>query len=307
MGGNELGDFLRARRTELTPSAVGLPGAGSRRRVTGLRREEVAALASISVDFYTRIEQGRRRASTEVLDTIARVLRLSEDERAYLLELCGKEVRPSRRPPQQAQPQLRRLLDDLATTPAVILGRRTDILAWNPMAAALFTDFALVPPEDRNFVRLVFCDPRVRALYPRWEHAAGNGVAQLRMEAAKYPDDPELADLVRELSARDPDFRRWWTAHHVAVRGAGANAVRHPTVGDLTLDWSSLTCNADPDQQLFSWTAEPGSPSCAALHALARSRSSSRPSQGRSGDDALGEPAQCGSRRGQADTVGEQT
>ena len=269
MGGNELGDFLRARRTELTPSAVGLPGTGSRRRVTGLRREEVAALASISTDFYTRIEQGRRRASTEVLDTIARVLRLSADERAYLLELCGKEVRPSRRPPQRVQPQLRRLLDDLATTPAVILGRRTDILAWNPMAAALFIDFALLRPEDRNFVRLVFCDQRVRALYPRWEHAAGNGVAQLRMEAAKYPDDPELANLVRELSARDPDFHRWWTAHHVAVRGAGANAVRHPVVGDLTLDWSSLTCNADPDQQLFSWTAEPGSPSCEALRALA--------------------------------------
>lgn len=269
MGGNELGDFLRARRTELTPSAVGLPGTGSRRRVTGLRREEVAALASISTDFYTRIEQGRRRASTEVLDTIARVLRLSADEHAYMLELCGKEARPSPRPPQRVQPQLRRLLDDLATTPAVILGRRTDILAWNPMAAALFTDFALLDPHDRNFVRLVFCDPGVRALYPRWEYAACNGVAQLRMEAAKYPDDPDLATLVRELSGRDADFHRWWTAHHVAVRGVGTNALRHPTAGDLVLDWSSVTCNADPDQQLFTWTAEPGSPSCAALRALA--------------------------------------
>lgn len=269
MGSKELGDFLRARRTELSPSAVGLPGTGSRRRVDGLRREEVAALASISTDFYTRIEQGRRLASTEVLDTIARVLRLGDDERAYMFELCGKEVRPSLRSPQQVQPQLRRLLDDLATTPAIILGRRTDILAWNAMAAVLFTDFALLRPEDRNFVRLVFCDPGVRALYPRWEYAARNGVAQLRMEAAKYPDDPELANLVRELSARNQDFRRWWTAHHVAVRGSGSNAVRHPAVGDLTLDWSSLTCNADPDQQLFSWTAEPGSPSEEALHALA--------------------------------------
>lgn len=269
MGSKELGDFLRARRTELSPSAVGLPGTGSRRRVHGLRREEVAALASISTDFYTRIEQGRRLASTEVLDTIARVLRLDEDERAYMFELCGIQARPSLRPPQQVQPQLRRLLDDLATTPAVILGRRTDILAWNAMAAALFIDFALLRPEDRNFVRLVFCDPGVRALYPRWEHAARNGVAQLRMEAAKYPGDLELANLVRELSARDQDFHRWWTAHHVAVRGAGTNAVRHPAVGDLNLDWSSLTCNADPDQQLFSWTAEPGSPSGEALQALA--------------------------------------
>ncbi len=235
----------------------------------GLRREEVAALASISTDFYTRIEQGRRRASTEVLDTIARVLRLSEDERAYMLGLCGKEVRPSPSPAQRVQPQLCRLLEDLSATPAVVLGRRTDILAWNPMAAALFTDFALLPPGERNFVRLVFCDPRVRALYPCWDDAARSGVAQLRMEAAKYPDDPELANLVRELSARDADFHRWWTEHHVAVRGAGTNAVRHPTVGDLTLDWSSLTCNADPDQQLFSWTAEPGSPSGLALRTLA--------------------------------------
>lgn len=273
VGSKELGDFLRARRTELSPSAVGLPGTGSRRRVAGLRREEVAALASISTDFYTRIEQGRRLASTEVLDTIARVLRLGDDERAYLFELCGKEVRPSPRAPQRVQPQLRRLLDDLATTPAVILGRRTDILAWNPMAVALFTDFALLRPGDRNFVRLVFRDPGVRALYPRWEHAARNGVAQLRREAAKYPDDPELADLVRELSTQDQDFRRWWTAHHVAMRGAGTNAVRHPLVGDLTLDWSSVTCNADPDQQLFSWTAEPGSPSAQALHALTASGS----------------------------------
>jgi transcriptional regulator with XRE-family HTH domain len=268
VGSRELGEFLRARRTELSQAAVGLPGTGNRRRVHGLRREEVAALSSISTDFYTRIEQGRRLASTEVLDAIARVLGLGDDERAYMFELCGK-VRPSVRASQQVQPQLRRLLDDLATTPAVVLGRRTDILAWNPMAAALFTDFALLRPEDRNFVRLVFCDPHVRALYPHWEHAASNGVAQLRMEAAKYPDDPELAGLVRELSTRDQDFQRWWTAHHVAVRGAGTNAVRHPLVGDLTLDWSSLTCNADPDQQLFSWTAEPGSPSEKALHALA--------------------------------------
>jgi transcriptional regulator with XRE-family HTH domain len=269
VGSRELGDFLRARRTELSPSAVGLPGTGNRRRVHGLRREEVAALASISTDFYTRIEQGRRLASPEVLDAIARVLRLGDDERAYMFELCGKELRPSVRVPQQVQPQLRRLLDDLATTPAIILGRRTDILAWNPMAAALFTDFALLRPEDRNFVRLVFRDPHVRALYPRWEHAARNGVAQLRMEAAKYPDDPALANLIRELSTRDEDFHRWWTAHHVAVRGAGTNAVRHPTVGNLTLGWSSLTCNADPDQQLFSWTAEPGSPSSEALQTLA--------------------------------------
>ncbi|MBP2471969.1 transcriptional regulator with XRE-family HTH domain [Crossiella equi] len=269
MGGNELGDFLRARRTGLRPDQIGLPGTGSRRRAVGLRREEVAALASISTDFYTRLEQGRRGASEEVLHALTRVLRLNEDERAYVFELHRKQSRPSRQPTRRAQPQLCRLLDGLASTPAVVLGRRTDVLAWNPMAAALFTDFALLRPEDRNFVRLVFCDPVVRARYPQWERAARNGVAHLRMEAARDPDDPALAELVRELSERDQDFHRWWRAHHVAVRGTGTNVVRHPEVGELTLDWSSLTCTADPDQQLFTWTAEPGSPSERRLRELA--------------------------------------
>jgi len=265
----ELGDFLQARRSELSPAEVGLPGTGHRRRVPGLRREEVAALASISTDFYTRIEQGRRRASKEVLSALARVLRLSADERDYVFELSGREQRPGRPAPQQAQPQLRRLLDDLTTTPAVVLGRRTDILAWNPMAAALFTDFGRLPEQQRNFVRLVFCDDGVRGLYPHWEYAARNGVAQLRREAAQDPDDPDLAALVDELSQRDKDFRRWWTAHQVAVRGAGTNQVRHPVVGELTLDWAALVCTADPNQQLFTWTAQPGTPSHDALRDLA--------------------------------------
>jgi transcriptional regulator with XRE-family HTH domain len=265
----ELGDFLQARRSELSPAEVGLPGTGHRRRVPGLRREEVAALASISTDFYTRIEQGRRRASKEVLSALARVLRLSADERDYVFELSGREQRPGRPAPQQAQPQLRRLLDDLTTTPAVVLGRRTDILAWNPMAAALFTDFGRLPEQQRNFVRLVFCDDGVRGLYPHWEYAARNGVAQLRREAAQDPDDPDLAALVDELSQRDKDFRRWWTAHQVAVRGTGTNQVRHPVVGELTLDWAALVCTADPNQQLFTWTAQPGTPSHDALRDLA--------------------------------------
>ena len=266
---SELGDFLHARRGELSPDMVGLPDTGNRRRVRGLRREEVAALASISTDFYTRLEQGRRRASEDVLTAIARVLRLSTDERDYVFELSGREQRPGRPSPQRAQPQLRRLLGDLATTPAVVLGRRTDILAWNPMAAALFTDFGLLPAQNRNFVRLVFCDQSVRSLYPHWEHAARNGVAQLRREAARDPDDPELAALVDELSARDKDFQRWWTAHQVSLRDTGSNEVRHPVVGDLTLDWAALVCTADPDQQLFTWTAEPGTPSHDALRELA--------------------------------------
>ncbi|MEV0612438.1 helix-turn-helix domain-containing protein [Nonomuraea sp. NPDC050404] len=267
---NELGDFLKARRMELSPAMVGLPEPGGRRRVKGLRREEVAMLASISTDHYIRLEQGRRQASEPVLDTIARVLLLSDDERAYIFELSGKEAaRPRRRVRQKVQPQLRRLLDDLTATPAVVLGRRTDILGWNPMAAALFTDFARTPERKRNFVWLVFGDPAFRTLYPQWEYVARSCVAQLRMEAARDPADPRLADLVGELSVRDEDFRRWWGGHHVAVRDVGTKVLHHPIAGDLTLDWSALTCATDPDQQLVTLTAEPGSPSHDGLRILA--------------------------------------
>ncbi|MFR9730124.1 helix-turn-helix domain-containing protein [Saccharopolyspora sp. MS10] len=262
---HELGEFLRARRTALSPDSAGLPGTG-RRRVRGLRREEVAALASISTDHYTRLEQGRRTASEAVLEALARVLRLASDERAYLFELSGKEADRSAHPARQsARPELLRLLADLTTTPAMLLGRRTDVLAWNESAAALFVDFARFPLPERNFVRLVFVDPELRSRYPDWEHVARSCAAQLRMEAAAAPGDPLLAELVAELSGRDADFRRWWGAHHVAARESGSKVLRHPAVGELVLDWSTLTCAADPDQQLITLTAEPGTPHREAL------------------------------------------
>ncbi|MEU3528742.1 helix-turn-helix domain-containing protein [Streptomyces sp. NPDC038707] len=265
----ELGAFLKARRMAISPAEAGLPDTG-RRRVKGLRREEVALLASISTEYYTRLEQGRRQASQPVLDGLARVLRLGEDERKYLFELAGKDSpRPRRQAVRKVHPQLRRLLDDLATVPAVVLGRRMDVLAWNPMAAALITDFARIPDKQRNYVRLVFTDAAVRALYPDWESVAHTCVAQLRMEAARDPADPRLTALVGELSVRDDDFRRWWGAHHVALRGMGTKTMRHPVAGDLTLDWDALTCAANPDQQLIAWTAEPGSASHDGLRILA--------------------------------------
>ncbi|MEV0826831.1 MmyB family transcriptional regulator [Nonomuraea rubra] len=181
-------------------------------------------------------------------------------------EPLGRARRPARR---EVQPQLRRILDDLATTPAVVVGRRTDVLAWNAMAAALFTDFGRYPEAQRNFVTLVFTDPAVRALYPEWEAVVQACVAQLRMEAARDPEDPRLSELAEELSARDQDFRRWWGGHHVTVRDMGTKVLRHPVVGELTLDWSTLTCAADPDQQLITLTAEPGTPSHDGLRLLA--------------------------------------
>ncbi|PPS91371.1 helix-turn-helix transcriptional regulator [Streptomyces sp. MH60] len=267
---SELGAFLRARRTELSPAEAGLPDGTGRRRVRGLRREEVASLASISPDYYTRLEQGRRLGSEPVLNTLARVLRLDDGERAYLFELSGRDAaRPRRRTAQQVQPQLRRLLDDLSSTPAVILGRRTDILAWNAMAATLFTDFAPIPEKNRNFVRLVFCEPAIKALYQDWEWAAQMTLAQLRMEAVRDPKDPRLVELVGELSLQDPDFRRWWGTHRVAAQKSGTKVLNHPVVGPLTLDWSFLTSTDDPDQQLITLTAEPGTTSHDRLRLLA--------------------------------------
>src|SRR5690348_15557242 len=172
----ELGEFLRARRAELTPRSVGLPG-GTVRRVPGLRREEVATLAAISTDYYTRLEQGRVQASEPVLDAITRVLDLDEDQRAYVFELAGKEpARPRSQGMQKVHPHLRRLLDDLASLPAMVLGRQMDVLAWNPLAAALVGDFAQLPAEERNYARMVF-SPAMRELYADWETTARTTVA----------------------------------------------------------------------------------------------------------------------------------
>ncbi|MEV0262412.1 helix-turn-helix transcriptional regulator [Streptomyces sp. NPDC050617] len=267
---DELGAFLKARRAELGPGSVGLPETGGRRRVSGLRREEVAQLVAISTDYYTRLEQGRIQGSAPVLDALARALHLDDDQRAYLFELAGRLVeRPVRRTQQKVRAPLRRLLDDMGTTPALVLGRRMDILAWNPQAAALVTDFSRIPEKQRNYIRLVFTDPSMRELYADWRDVAHTCVAQLRMEAARDPDSPRLAALVGELSVQDADFRRWWAAHHVAMRGIGTKTLKHPVVGELTLDWDTLASTTDADQQLVVWTAEPGSPSHDALRALA--------------------------------------
>ena len=267
---DRLGEFLRARRGELTPRAAGLPETGTVRRVPGLRREEVARLAAISVDYYTRLEQGRLQASASVLAALAHALRLDDDQRSYLYELAGKtSARPRRRPVQRVRPETQRLLDQLTESPAIVLGRHLDILAWNPMASALYTDFARIPEDRRNYVWLVFADPAVRNRFADWEQTARTGVAFLRMEAARYPDDPRLTALIGELSVQDPDFRRWWAAHHVASTSYGTKRFRHPVVGELTLDADAWVCPEDQDQRLMTLTAAPGSPSHQALRILA--------------------------------------
>jgi transcriptional regulator with XRE-family HTH domain len=270
---NELGGFLKARRAELEPRDVGLPDGGTHRRVAGLRREEVAQLAAISTDYYTRLEQGRISASASVLASLARVLRLDDDQRTYLYGLAGKNptTKPRRRSPQKVKPHMQRVLDHITDTPAIVMTPVHDILAWNQLAAALMIDFGEVPERERNFLRLIFTDPRMRTLYPDWEGLARAVISYIRMEAARNPDDARLAELVGDLSIRDPQFRQWWAGHHVALKRRGARTYNHPIVGEITLDWDTLTSDAEPDEQLIIYTAEPGSPSEQALQDLAAS------------------------------------
>lgn len=268
---NELGLFLKARRAELTPESIGLPRrTDTRRRVHGLRREEVAAAAAISTDYYTRIEQGRRGAPVTTLDAIAGALRLDDAGRAYLYRLASAHERPQEsRRRQIVAPHYLQLIDELTTIPALMLGQRMDILAWNPLAAALYTDVSAISAHPRNYVQLIFTDPTVRERIQPWDRIARECVAQLHMEVARDPHDTQLIALVGQLSVADQDFRRWWGDHRVAVRHSGTKTFRHPVVGDLTLSWDTLTVAGDPDQQLITLTAESGSPSEQALRELA--------------------------------------
>ncbi|MFJ9908639.1 helix-turn-helix domain-containing protein [Streptomyces sp. NPDC101152] len=273
---NELGEFLKARRAELTPRTLGLPDTHNR-RVPGLRREEVALLASISTDYYTRVEQGRVQPSASVLATLARILHLSDHQRDDLFELAGRPSALHRRPAtQRPHPQLRRLLDDLTASPGVVIGRRMDILAWNPLAVALFTDFAKVPEGRRNCVRILFTDPAMRTLYADWRAVARACVSLLRGEAAEHPGDPLLMSLVGELSVKDSDFGQWWGSRREPSRRPGVKRLNHPLVGELVLGRDTLVCGSDPDQKLVVWTAEPGTPSYDGLRALA-SQATGRP------------------------------
>lgn len=267
----ELGEFLRSRRGRIRPEDAGLPFYGGRRRVPGLRREELAQLAGVSVDYYVRLEQGRlRNVSEGILDAVARALELTDDERAHLVHLA-RPVRTRRRPPRQqrVRPGLQRLLDAMPDLPAFVLGRRMDILAWNSLAAALITDFGALAPRERNMPRLCFLGEDSRSLYPDWDAVTGETIAYLRMDAGRYPDDPQLAELVGELSVKSADFRRLWAEHAVKDKTFGVKLMNHPLVGELRLPYETLRLPDDPDQVLVVYTAEPDSPSAAALGLLA--------------------------------------
>jgi transcriptional regulator with XRE-family HTH domain len=270
-GGNELGDFLRARRAALDPHRAGLPDDGRLRRVPGLRREELAQLAHVSTDYVVRLEQSRtRRVSRPVLDALADALQLAPDERAYLFAVADVAQTALARQPAEllVDQHLRQLLDGMHDIPALVLNRRQDVLAWNSAAAALLADFSALPPGERNLIRLTFLDDAYRSLYADWPRAARECVAVLRMEAGRHPADPALTALVDELSVRDPDFRTWWGSHLVRGPRQLSKTYHHPVVGTLTLDVQQLSVETEPDQLLVAYTAPPDSASQEALRFL---------------------------------------
>ncbi|WP_210588716.1 helix-turn-helix transcriptional regulator [Streptomyces sp. GESEQ-35] len=269
--GTELGAFLRSRRAALHPRQAGLPDDGSLRRVPGLRREELAQLAHVSVDYIVRLEQGRtRRVSRPVLDALAQALQLASDERAYLFTLADlAPATPARQPGRsQVAPRLRQLLETMHDVPALVLSRGMDVVAWNRGATALLADFGAMPPAERNLIRLTFLDDTFRSLYADWPRVARECVAVLRMEAGRHPEDPTLTALVDELNARDPDFRTWWAGHQVRGPRQLTKTYHHPVAGTLTLDVQQFSVDTHPDQLLVAYTAPADSPSHEALRFL---------------------------------------
>jgi transcriptional regulator with XRE-family HTH domain len=267
-------DFLTSRRAKVTPEQAGIP-AGGQRRVPGLRRSEVAALAGMSVEYYAKLERGNLAGvSAGVLDAISRALLLDEAERAHLLRLAheadGSSAILRRRRPKQwtIRPNLRWSLDAI-TAPAILVNHRQDLLAANHLGRAMYSDVYGVPASTPNFGRFTFLDSAARRFYPDWDLAADMLVANLRTAAGKDPHDKGLHDLVGELSTRSDDFRRRWGAHNVRTHGTGTKTFRHHIVGDLVLAYESLDLRAEPDVTLTIYSAEPESPTAHALTLLA--------------------------------------
>ncbi|WP_083971765.1 helix-turn-helix transcriptional regulator [Actinoplanes awajinensis] len=267
----DIGAFLRARRAGVRPEEFGLPVLG-RRRVPGLRREELAQLAGVSPDYYVRLEQGRsHHVSESVLDAVARVLRLDGTEREHLINLArsaGARSRPAGAPRQRIRPGVRVLLDMMQTVPAFVLGRRLDVLAWNPLGDAV-NGFSTWPAGQRNVVWRTFLDPRARTFYRQWNTVAAETVAFLRLDSGRHPGDPQLTALVGELCVTSPEFARLWAAQQVKDKTSGAKLLHHSLVGDLDLAFETLTLPGEPDQMLVTYTAPPGSPTGERLQLLA--------------------------------------
>ncbi|MEU7408816.1 helix-turn-helix transcriptional regulator [Streptomyces sp. NPDC042638] len=274
---SELGEFLKSRRAAVRPEDVGLTTAPERRRVAGLRREELALLAGVSITHYTRLEQGRATGvSDSVLDAVARTLRLTEDETDHLRDLARPALRcrPAAPRAEQATPSARQLLAAMTDIPALILDRRGDVLAWNRLGHVLLAghlpwESPKTPAARPNLIRMLFLDERYRERYADWKEEAHLAVASLRLVAGRHPDDRALAELIGRLSILSDEFTALWARHPVRTCTSGRKSLHHPEVGPLELSFENLTLPGSAGQRLITYTAEPGTPSDAALRLLA--------------------------------------
>lgn len=266
-------EFLASRRARITPQQAGLPVYGSNRRVSGLRREEVAMLAGISVEYYTRLERGNTHGvSDEVLEGIARALQLDEAERAHLFDLVRNSASTGasrRRPAQErVRPVVQQVLDAIAA-PAYVRNERLDILAANRIGEALYSPVFEFSARPVNMARFLYLCPKAEGFFADWDTIAHDAVAILRSAAGRDPYDKRLTDLIGELSTRSDEFRVRWAAQNVKFHRSGTKTFHHPLVGDVTLSFEALELAADPGQRVNVYTAEPGSPSADALNLLA--------------------------------------
>jgi transcriptional regulator with XRE-family HTH domain len=272
---DEIREFLTTRRAKVTPERAGLPTYGRHRRVSGLRREEVALVAGISVEYYTRLERGNAHGvSDEVLDAVSRALQLDEAERAHLLDLvrtANQERAPRRTAAaQRVRPSIQRVIDAMSDVAAFVHNGRLDILYANPLAAALYSENYRDPARPPNTARFLFLDPAARTFYADWETVAHDIVAALRGEAGRNPYDRALSDLIGLLSTRSDEFRVRWASHDVRFHRSGTKRFHHPLVGDLTLAYDALDVPADAGLTIVTYSAEPASASEKALLELGR-------------------------------------
>ena len=273
----ELADFLRGRRSNLKPADVGLPN-GGRRRTPGLRREEVAQLAGMGATWYTWLEQGRDvRASLDVLEALARALRLSPAERTHLILLGrGEDPPPCKSPAERVSPKLRRLIENLGPNPAFILGRRWDYLAWNAAATALLGDLGAVPRASRNHAWLTFTDPARREMFTDWERSSRLLVAKFRADSARHLGDPAFESLIAALQKSSPEFAKAWQRHEVSRSGEGRKDLRHPTVGMLSFSHAVFHPAEFSEQRLILYSPLPDNDTPAKFARLMASLNSER-------------------------------
>jgi transcriptional regulator with XRE-family HTH domain len=265
----ELADFLRRRRESLKPEDVGLPN-GGRRRTPGLRREEVAQLAGVGTTWYTWLEQGRDvRASLEVLEAISRALQLTTAERTHLVLLGrGEEPPPCKSQTERVSGTLRRLIENLGTAPAWVLGRRWDYLAWNRAACAVLGDLDKLPRGQRNHVWLHFMDPERRERFPDWEQSARLLVAKFRADSARYLGDPEFEQLIHALRQSSPEFCKAWKRHEVSAAAPGRKWIDHPEVGPMVFEHAVFHPGEEPEQRLVLYSPLPEHDTAAKLARL---------------------------------------